>query len=84
MPPDPAADEKRRQAVDTVAASIIDRAARNGLVYLGWEHYPGLGTDPWNAVAARVTEVLDAWRPSEQQYQAAYDYLAQRAVEVEQ
>jgi hypothetical protein len=40
-----------------------------------WEDYPDLTEDQWQAVLARIKQIITALTPSEDEFVAAYEHL---------
>jgi hypothetical protein len=74
------ADDPTKHAIDVVARRVILYAAiKSG--FDDHELYPEIGENDWRAVSARVTAFVSAQNPTDEQYQAAYEHLEQRASE---
>jgi hemoglobin-like flavoprotein len=70
------ADDRVKAAIDVVARHAIHEAVGE----VDWEDYPKVGERDWGSVEARIAAMLGE-RPTWDAYEAAYEFLAGRAVD---
>lgn len=70
-------DDKFANAVDVIAKNLLTSCA--AVCEKDWEDYPDLGENDWEQVRNRVRDLVDLLAPSPPEYEAAYEYLAERA-----
>lgn len=72
------ADEKVAEAVDIIAHHCVWRVLEDATGEM-WEDYPDLDLTDWEAVDKRVMEIAENARPTKEGFDAAYEYLRERA-----
>jgi hypothetical protein len=74
-------DERLTEAIDTLArqcvADVIE--SNTDATELGWESYPEVGEQDWEAIVDRVRQVAKSIQPSIFQRNAAYEFLSARS-----
>ncbi|SFO60451.1 DUF6011 domain-containing protein [Amycolatopsis rubida] len=70
--------ETRKAAIDAVARHALfrklDYAVSVGDIL--WEDYPDLGEFQWDSVLERILAIAKSVRPTDEEYRAAYEHLA--------
>jgi len=69
------ADNRLAEAIDVVARWALATFADDGI---DWQDYPEIGEGDFAAVTVQAALIVT--RPSVDEYEAAYDFLAARAV----
>jgi len=69
-------DDRLAQAIDIMARHAIAYFSERGIGD-AWEFYPEIGENDWETIQERVIQL--APYPDRATYQAAYDYLTERA-----
>lgn len=72
------ADDRLKEAVDIVAHHALFQTISHEAGDL-WESYPEVGEYDWEAVQDRITELLQPFRVDRESFEAAYEFLEQRA-----
>jgi hypothetical protein len=76
-------DMSVRKAISVVAHHLLADAldAAISAENIGWEDYPEIGENDFDKVVTRAGLLADKLRPSEDEYEAAYAVLVDRAEE---
>lgn len=78
------ADNRLAEAIDVIAKQAIKAATDDSPGYtVSWENYPEIGENDWARVVERVDEITALIAPDQPEFEAAYDYLMDRAKGVE-
>lgn len=72
------ADNRLAEAIDVIAKQAIKSASAN-FQPVEWENYPEIGEQDWVRVVERVGEIAALIAPDQSEFEAAYDYLKERA-----
>lgn len=74
------ADNRLAEAIDVIAKQAIKSATDDHPGYaVSWENYPEIGEEDWARVVERIDELTGLMAPDQAQFEAAYDYLTERA-----
>lgn len=67
------------KSIDIVARHILGRLVDSDDLGEMWELYPEIGSDDWERVVEVVQELVPEIHPTDSTYEAAYNFLAERA-----